>query len=101
MEKIEFTVNGQVVCTDQVSPNTTLLQFLRNELDQTGTKEGCAEGDCGACTVAILDADKKSYRAINSCLVLLPMVHGKEVVTVEGLQEPDDYHPVQDSLVEQ
>ncbi|MEE2902734.1 MAG: xanthine dehydrogenase small subunit [Myxococcota bacterium] len=101
MEKIEFTVNGQVVCTDQVSPNTTLLQFLRNELDQTGTKEGCAEGDCGACTVAILDAEKKSYRAINSCLVLLPMVHGKEVVTVEGLQDPDGYHPVQDSLVEE
>ena len=86
MEKIEFTVNGQVVCTDQVSPNTTLLQFLRTELDQTGTKEGCAEGDCGACTVAILNTNKNAYRAINSCLVLLPMVHGKEVVTVEGLQ---------------
>jgi xanthine dehydrogenase small subunit len=93
---LAFTLNGRPVEVRNVSPTTTLLQWLRTEL--TGTKEGCAEGDCGACTVAIVERNgsQPAFRAVNSCLVLLPMVHGKEVVTVEGL----DRHPVQESLVQ-
>src|SRR5687768_10282971 len=93
---LAFTVNGRPVEVRDVPPTTTLLQWLRTEL--TGTKEGCAEGDCGACTVAIVERNgsEPAFRAVNSCLVLLPMVHGKEVVTVEGL----DRHPAQESLVQ-
>lgn len=101
MQHLEFHVNGRMVRTSSVSPTTTLLQFLRGPLGLTGTKEGCAEGDCGACTVAILDPDAPggpAYRAVNACLVLLPMVQGRQVVTVEGLANGTP-HPVQESLV--
>jgi len=101
MGKIEFTVNGQKVCTDKEAPTTTLLAFLRNRLELTGTKEGCAEGDCGACTVAVLDPENQRYQAVNSCLILLPMVQGKEIISVEGLKTDEDYHPTQDSLVKE
>ncbi len=99
---IEFTLNGQRTSASDVSPTMTLLQYLRGPLGATGTKEGCAEGDCGACTVAIVDPDAPqgaTFRAVNSCLVLLPMVHGKDVFTVEGLADGGP-HPVQASLVE-
>lgn len=97
-----FTLNGRVVQAD-TSPNTTLLDFLRQDLALTGTKEGCAEGDCGACTVAMLDRQADgtpTWRAINSCLTLVPMVHGREVVTVEGLAEGDALHPSQRVVVD-
>lgn len=102
-DTLRFWVNGKVVEEKGVSPTTTLLNYLRYSLNLTGTKEGCAEGDCGACTVAIVDPHGEggaSYRAVNSCLVLLPMVQGKEVVTVEGLKTGQHYHPVQESLVQ-
>ena len=102
--KLKFTVNGAQVEEDGVSPTTTLLNYLRGNLGLTGTKEGCAEGDCGACTVAIIDPDAPggpTFRAVNACLVLLPMVQNKTIVTVEGLREGRGaYHPVQQSLVE-
>ncbi len=96
-----FTVNGRRVEVGDVSPTTTLLQWLRGEPGRTGTKEGCAEGDCGACTVAVVTHGRAgpTFRAVNSCLVLLPMMHGQEIVTVEGLKEGSAYHPVQESLV--
>jgi xanthine dehydrogenase small subunit len=75
-----------------------LLRWLRDRRNLTGTKEGCAEGDCGACTVAVaeLGSDgQPTWRAVNSCLVLLPMVQGKHVVTVEALKQADQYHPAQ------
>src|SRR3954462_3137632 len=99
MNAIEFRLNGEPVRVDSVSPNTTLLEWLRNS-GLTGSKEGCAEGDCGACSVAIVDRDargKRCYRAINSCLVPLPLMAGRDVVTVEGVGcvKP---HPVQQAM---
>src|SRR5256714_1244654 len=87
MSAIEFRLNGEPVRVDSVSPNTTLLEWLRNS-GRTGSKEGCAEGDCGACSVAIVDRDargKRCYRAINSCLVPLPLMAGREIISVEGV----------------
>jgi xanthine dehydrogenase molybdopterin binding subunit/xanthine dehydrogenase small subunit len=87
MSAIEFRLNGKPVRVDSVSPNTTLLEWLRNS-GLTGSKEGCAEGDCGACSVAIVDRDargKRCYRAINSCLVPLPLMAGREIISVEGV----------------
>jgi xanthine dehydrogenase molybdopterin binding subunit/xanthine dehydrogenase small subunit len=98
----ELVVNGQSRRVSGVPSNTTLLQWLRAE-GMTGTKEGCAEGDCGACTVALVDTDAhgdKTYRAINACITLLPMVAGHEIVTVEGVALPEGLHPVQQAMVE-
>ncbi|MDQ6656567.1 MAG: xanthine dehydrogenase small subunit, partial [Verrucomicrobiota bacterium] len=98
---IEFRLNGKPVRVDSVSPNTTLLEWLRTS-GLTGTKEGCAEGDCGACSVAIVDRDargKRVYRAINSCLVPLPLMSGRDIITVEGVGCPK-MHPVQQAMVE-
>ena len=70
-DSFQFVLNGRTVNVSGVSPNTTLLEFLRaNGL--TGTKEGCAEGDCGACSVALVESDgagRPAYRAVNSCLM--------------------------------
>jgi xanthine dehydrogenase large subunit len=96
-----FTLNGKLVEIDGVAPTTTLLDWLRST-GMTGSKQGCAEGDCGACTVAIVDRDsagKTTYRAINSCIALLPMVAGREVITVEGLTRDGALHPVQEAMV--
>ncbi|MCB9728715.1 MAG: xanthine dehydrogenase small subunit [Deltaproteobacteria bacterium] len=101
MEPVRFWLNGALVEEHDASPTTTLLDYLRRTLRQTGTKEGCAEGDCGACTVAVLDTEGPSsarWRSVNACLVLLPMVHGRHLVTVEGLRRDGVYHPVQDAL---
>src|SRR4051812_19230507 len=102
MSAIEFRLNGEPVRVDSISPNTTLLEWLRTS-GLTGSKEGCAEGDCGACSVAIIDRDaqgKACYRAINSCLVPLPLMAGREVVTVEGVSCDQKLHPVQQKMVE-
>jgi xanthine dehydrogenase molybdopterin binding subunit/xanthine dehydrogenase small subunit len=99
---LELVVNGTVATVENVPSNTTLLQWLR-ATGRTGTKEGCAEGDCGACTVALVDVDargERTYRAINACITLLPMVAGREIVTVEGVALPDGLHPVQKAMVE-
>jgi xanthine dehydrogenase small subunit len=97
----EFRLNGRDIRVDSVSPNTTLLDWLRaNGL--TGSKEGCAEGDCGACSVAVVDRDRKgkpAYRSINSCLVPLPLMAGRDIVTVEGVG-CGRLHPVQQAMVE-
>jgi len=102
MAPLYFFLNGNRVDVRDVSPNETLLNYLRYNASLTGTKEGCAEGDCGACTVILLDAEqgrKPQYRAVNSCLLLIPMLHGREVFTVEGLKE-DKLHPVQQAMVD-
>jgi xanthine dehydrogenase molybdopterin binding subunit/xanthine dehydrogenase small subunit len=99
---IEFTLNGHCVRVEGVSPNTTLLEYLRGA-GLTGAKEGCAEGDCGACTVAIVDWDSQGrpcYRAINSCLVPLSLMAGREIVSVEGVAGQNKLHPVQEKMVE-
>jgi len=103
MESIRFTLNGRVIEERNASPTTTLLNYVRDH-NLTGTKEGCAEGDCGACSVAVLDTEAQGgpqWRAVNSCLVLLPMLQGKTVVTVEGLQQQGTPHPVQEALVQE
>ncbi|WP_425041275.1 xanthine dehydrogenase small subunit [Primorskyibacter sp. S187A] len=95
---LTFLLNGESVELREFSATTTLLDWLREERGLTGTKEGCNEGDCGACTVMVRDA--RSNRALNACILFLPQLHGREVVTVEGLQSPDGaLHPVQDALV--
>ncbi|HEX4631481.1 MAG TPA: xanthine dehydrogenase molybdopterin binding subunit [Chthoniobacterales bacterium] len=101
MSAIGFRLNGKPVRVDSVSPNVTLLEWLRTS-GLTGSKEGCAEGDCGACSVVIVDRDargKRCYRAINSCLVPLPLLAGREIISVEGLACPK-MHPVQKAMVE-
>ena len=103
---LDLIVNGRAVSTAGVAPTTTLLAWLRaNGL--TGSKEGCAEGDCGACSVALVDRDaqgKPTYRAFNSCIALVPMFAGREIVTVEGLAkcgaDRKQLHPVQAAMVE-
>ena len=85
---IELTVNGEPAQV-KVEPTRTLLSMLRENLGLTGTKDGCASGDCGACVV-LLDG-----RAVNSCMVLAPQADGSRVVTVEGLAVNGDLHPLQ------
>ncbi|MFH0821300.1 MAG: (2Fe-2S)-binding protein, partial [Pseudomonadota bacterium] len=94
MKKIIFlTVNGEPV-EAAVAPNTTLLQFLREDLGLTGTKHGCGLGDCGACTV-LMDG-----KAVNSCLVLALQANGREILTIEGVAENGKLHPIQEAFVE-
>ena len=98
----DFSLNGQNVRVENLSPNTTLLEFLR-ATGRTGTKEGCAEGDCGACSVAIIESDargKKTFRAINSCLIPICLLAGREVISVEGVACGAKLHPVQQKMVE-
>lgn len=93
MNRITLTVNGQTVSAE-VDGSTRLLDFVRNELDLTGTKEGCSVGECGACTV-ILNGD-----AVCSCLVLAAQCDGATVSTVEGLNQDDTGRKLQESFVE-
>jgi len=101
---LTFVLNGERETISGISPDTTLLTFLRRHKRLTGTKEGCAEGDCGACTVLageLTDDGSILYRPINSCIQFLPMVHGKSVVTVEALAGPDgQLHPAQQAIVD-
>ncbi|MBK6445169.1 MAG: xanthine dehydrogenase small subunit [Bacteroidetes bacterium] len=86
-----------------IHPTTTVLNYLRNSSDHKGTKEGCAEGDCGACTVVIAEiaeTNKLKYTAIDSCLVFMPMLHGKQLLTVENLKADEKLHPVQQEMVD-
>lgn len=97
--KVSFLLNGERVDLDGVSPQTTLLDWLRTERGLTGTKEGCNEGDCGACTVML--RDERGPMALNACILFLPQVHGRSVTTVEGLAAPDGtLHPVQRAMVD-
>jgi xanthine dehydrogenase molybdopterin binding subunit/xanthine dehydrogenase small subunit len=105
-ETVSFVLDGASVTVTGEPARRTLLDWLR-KTGRTGTKEGCAEGDCGACTVALVERrvdGSPTYRAINACLALLPMLEGREVVTVEGLVDErgprEGLHPVQRALVE-
>jgi xanthine dehydrogenase small subunit len=102
---IRFLLDGRLVEAAGLPPTMTVLEYLREVAHRTGTKEGCAEGDCGACTVVLgeLDADgtRMRYRAVNSCIRLLPTIDGQELVSVESLQGPDGtLHPVQQAMVD-
>ncbi|HEX9171571.1 MAG TPA: xanthine dehydrogenase small subunit [Telluria sp.] len=102
-QPIRFFYQGAVREVSGVAPTQTILQHLREDLHCTGTKEGCAEGDCGACTVVIgsLENGELQMKAVNSCIQFTPTLEGKALFTVEDLQQPDGaLHPVQQSLVE-
>ena len=90
---IHVTVNDEAYIRT-VPVNMTLLQFLREELHLTGTKEGCDEGECGACTVLV------DGHPMNSCLVLVAELDGKHVLTVEGLARDGRLHPLQEAFLE-
>jgi xanthine dehydrogenase small subunit len=102
-EYLSFVLNGEPQRVSGLDPATTLLDYLRRERRLMGTKEGCAEGDCGACTVTVgeLTADGIRYRALNACILLMPMLEGRSVTTVEHLRRKDGpLHPVQQALVD-
>ena len=98
---IAFTLNGRPQTLPAgTSPTTSLLDWLRGPAALTGTKEGCAEGDCGACTVVLEDADGRRT-PVNACLTLLGQLHGRAIRTVEGLRAPDGApHPIQVAMAE-
>ncbi|KEJ88992.1 xanthine dehydrogenase small subunit [Sulfitobacter donghicola] len=96
---VSFSLNGSPVTLTNPSPTMTLLDWLREHQNLKGTKEGCNEGDCGACTVMVTDAD--GARALNACILFLPQLSGKHVTTVEGLAAPDgQLHPVQTAMID-
>ena len=101
---IRFLLDGRVHEAADVEPTTTVLDYLREELQRAGTKEGCAEGDCGACAVVIAepDADRVRFRAINSCIRFLPTLDGKALYTVESLKRLNNgrLHPAQQAMVD-
>jgi xanthine dehydrogenase small subunit len=98
---IEFLLNNRLVQTDTPASNT-LLDFIRYDENLRGTKIGCREGDCGACTVLIgsIEEGKLRYKSATSCLTPMPNVHGKHVVTVEGVNLNDKLNKVQQAMVE-
>ena len=100
---IRFLLDGKVIELSDVDPTRTVLQFLREDLRRKGTKEGCAEGDCGACTVVLAELTRKgdavNLKAINSCIQFLPTLDGKELITVESLSKGDELHPVQSAMI--
>ena len=99
---ISFVLNGEPISLHAVDPNTTLLHWLRQS-GRTGTKEGCAEGECGACAVAWKAEGPHGevrWEVVNSCLVLVPSVHGRELRTSEGLLRDGALHPVQACMAE-
>ena len=93
MKEIKLKVNGSDYDL-QIRPWATLLEVLREDLGLTGAKEGCGEGECGACTV-IVDG-----KAVNSCIMLAAEAEGKEVITIEGLANGETLHPIQEAFIE-
>jgi carbon-monoxide dehydrogenase small subunit len=90
---IQFTLNGKSI-SREVPAHRLLLDFLRDEIGLTGTKEGCGTGDCGACTVYL------NGKPVNSCLVLSGELDGAEIVTIEGLRIGEELHPIQKAFLE-
>lgn len=100
---ITFLLNQELRQESELSPNMTVLNYLRNQVNKTGTKEGCGSGDCGACTVVLGEVidGQLHYRSVNSCLTFVSALHGKQLITVEDLQNSDrSLHPVQQAMVE-
>ncbi|EIZ81041.1 xanthine dehydrogenase small subunit [Novosphingobium sp. Rr 2-17] len=94
---LTFLLDGEAITLPQVDPTATVLDFLRYRLRRTGTKEGCAEGDCGACTVLVgsLEDETVRWRALNACIQFLPMLHGKALMTVESLSTDGEPNALQ------
>jgi xanthine dehydrogenase small subunit len=103
LKTIQFIRGGEVVALANVPPSRTLLEVLREDLGCTGTKEGCGEGDCGACTVVVGEAEdgRVRYRAVNSCIKLAHSIDGQALWTVEDLAAADGtLHPAQEAMVQ-
>ena len=99
---IQFVNEERIIKIENADPNETLLNYIRTKLKKIGTKEGCAEGGCGACTVVLgeLKNNEINYKAINSCITLLPTLQGKQLILVEDLISKDgSLHPVQKAMV--
>ena len=102
-QSVRFFLSDQLIELSHLDSNMTLLDFLREERQRCGTKEGCAEGDCGACTVTIVELSdgQISCKAVNSCIVFVASLDGKQVLTVEDLKSSDGVlHPVQQAMVD-
>lgn len=106
LSTVSFVLDGQLTHIDFTQsshrPTQTLLWYLRSLATHKDVKEGCAEGDCGACTIVLAEPDsagKMQYKAYDSCLILLPMIHGKWVITANGIGSSDAMHPVQQAMV--
>ena len=105
---VEFLLNNEKKLLTHVNPNLTVLQYLRELENKTGTKEGCASGDCGACTVVVAELEKPNgseknelaYKSINACITFVGTLHGKQLITVEHLKEGTKLHHVQQTMVD-
>jgi xanthine dehydrogenase small subunit len=101
-DALRFRFRGREVALERFSPRRTVLDWLREDERATGTKEGCGEGDCGACTVVLarLRRGKLTYEAFNACILLLGQLDGAELITIEDLADGDTLHPVQQAMVD-
>ncbi|MQA53266.1 xanthine dehydrogenase small subunit [Pseudomonas piscis] len=104
---IQFLLNQELRSEHTLDPNLTVLDYLREHLGKPGTKEGCASGDCGACTVVVgeLQVDARGgesirYRSLNSCLTFVSSLHGKQLISIEGLKHQGQLHSVQQAMVD-
>lgn len=99
---IQFLLNRELRTEHALDPNVTVLQYLREHVGKPGTKEGCASGDCGACTVVVgeLDGERVRYRTLNSCLTFVSSLHGKQLISVEDLKHQGQLHSVQQAMVD-
>jgi xanthine dehydrogenase small subunit len=99
---IQFLLNRELRTEHALDPNVTVLQYLREHVGKPGTKEGCASGDCGACTVVVgeLDGERVRYRTLNSCLTFVSSLHGKQLISVEDLKHQGRLHSVQQAMVD-
>ncbi len=100
-DTIQFLFNNKILKIKNPDPNKTILNYVREDLKKTGTKEGCAEGGCGACTIVLgeLKKNKIIYKAINACISFLPTLNGKQLILIENLIYNNKLHPVQEAMV--
>ncbi len=100
-DTIQFILNNKILKIKNPDPNKTILNYIRNDLKMMGTKEGCAEGGCGACTIVLGELNKNEivYKAINACISFLPILNGKQLILVEDLNNGNNLHPVQEAMI--
>ncbi len=98
---VKLVYKNKIIEINNPDSNETILNYVRTKLKKTGTKEGCAEGGCGACTMVLGELKKNniSYNAINSCIAFVPSLEGKQLILVEDLISEDELHPVQKAMV--